>query len=51
MERRRTLQTTSRSSIVALDPTTAWDVVASGEDTRQWYADAAPFVADLFRRA
>ena len=44
MERRRTLQTTSRSSIVALDPGAAWDVVASGVDTRQWYADAAPFV-------
>lgn len=33
-----------RSSVVALDPTATWDVVASGADTRQWYADAAPFV-------
>lgn len=44
MERCRTLQTTSRSSVVALDPAATWDVVASGVDTRQWYADAAPFV-------
>lgn len=44
MERRRNLHTTTRSSVVPLDPAAAWDVVASGADTRQWYADAAPFV-------
>lgn len=47
MRRRRTLHTTRRSAVVALDPATAWDVVASGETGPQWYVDAAPFV---FRR-
>lgn len=44
MQRRRSLHTSRRASVVALAPDTAWDLVASGEDTRQWYADAAPFV-------
>lgn len=44
MERHRTLHTSRRSAVIALPPAAAWDVVASGADSRQWYADAAPFV-------
>lgn len=44
MRRRRTLHTTHRSSTAALDPDTAWSVVASGEAGPQWYVDAAPLV-------
>lgn len=44
MERRRTLHTTHRAARVDLTPARAWDVVASGEERRQWYVDAAPFV-------
>ncbi|CAN5696806.1 hypothetical protein BH11ACT8_BH11ACT8_30020 [soil metagenome] len=44
MDRHRSLHTSVRSVVVALTPAEAWDVVASGEDTRQWYVDAAPFV-------
>jgi hypothetical protein len=44
MRRRRTLHTTRRSAVVALDPGTTWDVVASGEAGPQWYVDAAPLV-------
>ncbi len=47
MRRARTLHATRRSSVVALDPATTWDVVASGESGPQWYVDAAPFA---FRR-
>lgn len=44
MHRSRTLHTTRRSIVVALDPTAAWEVVASGETGPQWYVDAAPLV-------
>lgn len=44
MRRSRTLHTTRRSAVVALDPTTAWEVVASGESGPQWYVDSAPLV-------
>ncbi len=44
MRRARTLHTSRRSAVVALDPTAAWDVVASGEAGPQWYVDAAPLV-------
>jgi hypothetical protein len=48
MDRGRTLRTSTRSATTALDPASAWAVVASGEDGPQWYVDAGPFV---FRRA
>lgn len=44
MERRRSLHTSARAAVVPITPDRAWDVVASGVDARQWYADAAPFV-------
>ncbi len=44
MERRRSLQTTSRSAVVAVAPDVAWGLVASGATGEQWYVDAAPFV-------
>ncbi|MDO9458037.1 DUF2867 domain-containing protein [Nocardioides sp.] len=44
MRRARSLHTSRRASVVALDPGTTWDVVASGEAGPQWYVDAAPLV-------
>lgn len=44
MRRSRTLHTSRRSAVVALDPGRTWDVVASGETGPQWYVDAAPLV-------
>lgn len=44
MRRSRTLHTTRRSAVVDLDPTDAWEVVASGEKGPQWYVDSAPLV-------
>ena len=44
MRRSRTLHTTHRAAVVALDPAATWDVVASGATGPQWYVDAAPLV-------
>ena len=44
MRRARTLHTSRRSAVVALDPAATWDVVASGRSGPQWYVDAAPLV-------
>jgi hypothetical protein len=44
MRRARTLHTSRRTAVVALDPAATWDVVASGASGPQWYVDAAPLV-------
>ncbi len=44
MKRRSTPTSSTRTSTVAFSADDAWAVVASGEDRRQWYVDAAPFV-------
>lgn len=42
--RHTSLRTSQRASDLALSADEAWGVVASGEQTKQWYVDAAPLV-------
>ena len=44
MDRRTTLDTSERASVVPVAAEAAWLVVASGRGGPQWYVDAAPLV-------